>query len=339
MRETRVKLIDRDGLYHCMSRVVNNHFLFIEGSTKSSLIQLLKKVTKFCGVKLLNYAIMDNHYHVLIKVPKRPKKELTDKELFKKIETFYGKKHYNTLEAQFKLFSEVEESESFLLQKEEFKDGYFKRMYDLSECMKMFNHHSANWCEKHLEWEGKVWRDRFKSTLIQDIPYLKMLVSAYIDLNAVRANIVTDPKDYLYCGYREALLEDGEIRKSLQEIFGKDSWAECQEEYRVFLAQRMKAKFKPNQTPEDRERVKRFAKQVEEEGGELTMADYLKMYSKQILNARVLGDRSFMETIKQAVVGIGRSKLRRSRQVAIVFDVEGNREHNDTLTHGSVELN
>jgi hypothetical protein len=30
-------------------------------------------------------------------------------------------------------------------------------------------------------------------------------MSVYIDLNAVRAGIVKDPKDYRYCGYGEAV--------------------------------------------------------------------------------------------------------------------------------------
>ena len=31
------------------------------------------------------------------------------------------------------------------------------------------------------------------------------MVGAYIDLNAVRAGIVEDPKDYRFCGYGEAV--------------------------------------------------------------------------------------------------------------------------------------
>ncbi len=342
MRKNRVKLIDRDGHYHCMSRVVNNHFLFKDPITKEAFVALLKKTTAFSGVQLLNYAIMDNHYHVFIKVPKRPKKEMSDKELFQKIETFYGKKHPTTLRARMVLLAEIDESdpdtkEQALWEKEELRNSYFQRMYDLSECMKTFNQHTAKWCEKHLDWVGAVWRDRFKSTLVQNDPYLKMLVSAYIDLNAVRANMVTDPKEYKYCGYTEALLGDEQMQKNLQEIFGKESWKECQEEYRVFLAQRMKAKFKPNQTKADKERVIQFANEVEAKHGELTMGELLRLQFKHLMNARVLGDAAFVAEVRGMGSGVGNwVRKKGQRGIAALLSVGGNVVHADVVSQGGV---
>ncbi len=338
MRKNRAKLVDRDAYYHCMSRVVNNQMLFEDSSTKQVLTQILKKVMRFSGVKIMNYAIMGNHYHLFIKVPSRPKKEISDDALFEKIKAFYGDKHSNTEEA-FALLKIKDESEAFLIAKRKLRSDYWNRMYDLSECMKTFNHHAALWCMKHLEWEGTVWRDRFKSTLVQNNPYLKKLVSAYIDLNAVRANIVTDPKDYAYCGYTEALLENGEIRQSLQEIFGKESWEECQEEYRVFLAHRMKAKFKPNQTEKDREKLIKFANQVIEEHGELTIGDFLKMYSKHIANARVLGDKDFIEEVRRNGKGLMTSfRKKGQRMIAALMNLEENVLHADVFSQRETKV-
>jgi putative transposase len=42
-----------------------------------------------------------------------------------------------------------------------------------------------------------------------------LVVAAYIDLKAVRAGIVDDPKDYRWCGYGEAVAGDPVARRSL----------------------------------------------------------------------------------------------------------------------------
>ena len=42
-----------------------------------------------------------------------------------------------------------------------------------------------------------------------------MNVAAYADLNAVRAGIVKDPKDYRWCGYAEAVAGKRDARRGL----------------------------------------------------------------------------------------------------------------------------
>jgi hypothetical protein len=54
--------------------------------------------------------------------------------------------------------------------------------------------------------KGTLWEERFKSILIQGHSGNALAtVAAYIDLNPVRARIVSDPKDYRFSGYGEAM--------------------------------------------------------------------------------------------------------------------------------------
>ncbi len=57
-----------------------------------------------------------------------------------------------------------------------------------------------------------------------------LTMAAYIDLNAVRAGIVTDPNDYRYGGYGEACGGSGQAREGIGRIFAnyghKDSQCE-----------------------------------------------------------------------------------------------------------------
>jgi REP element-mobilizing transposase RayT len=50
---------------------VDRQFLF-GGTEKEHLVKLMKRYADFCGVRMLTYCVMSNHFHVLVEVPKRP---------------------------------------------------------------------------------------------------------------------------------------------------------------------------------------------------------------------------------------------------------------------------
>ncbi len=57
--------------------------------------------------------------------------------------------------------------------------------------------------------------ERFKSVLVEDQPSAVEAVTAYVDLNPVRAGLVKDPKEYRWCGYAEAVAGSELARKGL----------------------------------------------------------------------------------------------------------------------------
>jgi putative transposase len=48
---------------------------------------------------------------------------------------------------------------------------------------------------------GTLWEGRFRACLVQDVRYL-LNCHRYIELNPVRAGMVSDPSDYHWCSYR-----------------------------------------------------------------------------------------------------------------------------------------
>jgi hypothetical protein len=81
--------------------------------------------------------------------------------------------------------------------------------------------------------------DRFKSVLVEGKGEALRTMAAYIDLNAVRAGLVKDPKDYRWCGYAEALGGSRRAQRGLCKAIGKpvDGWqsAGAAEAYRSIL--------------------------------------------------------------------------------------------------------
>ena len=63
MRRSRVNLPDR--CYHLISRVAHRAF-FLDDGERTRLVDLVRRVSRFSGVKLLAYGVMSNHFHVFV---------------------------------------------------------------------------------------------------------------------------------------------------------------------------------------------------------------------------------------------------------------------------------
>ncbi len=78
------------------------------------------------------------------------------------------------------------------------------RMHDLGEFMKGLLQRFTQWLNRAHSRTGRLWEDRFKSLIVEDGVAAKT-ISAYIDLNPVRADMVKEPADYRWSSYGEAI--------------------------------------------------------------------------------------------------------------------------------------
>ena len=82
MRMARIKVAGESAVYHCISRVVGGQML-LDDLGKEKLTELLGRLADFCGVEVITYCMMSNHFHLLVRVPARV--ELSDAELLTKM--------------------------------------------------------------------------------------------------------------------------------------------------------------------------------------------------------------------------------------------------------------
>ena len=71
MRMARLKMKAEEGqagVYHCISRVVGGERL-LDDLCKEKLAEILLKLARFCGIEIITYCMMDNHFHLLLRVP------------------------------------------------------------------------------------------------------------------------------------------------------------------------------------------------------------------------------------------------------------------------------
>lgn len=236
MRTSRIKVspADRSSVYHCMSRTVNGAFLF-DDPAKETLRKHLWQIADFCGVRILTYTILSNHFHVLLLVPQAA--PISDQELLRRYSVLYPKP------SRFQQ-ARLEVIQSWLHSSHPEGELWRKRqlalMGDVSQFMKLLKQRFSIWFNRTHNRYGTLWAERFKSVLVEGQGKILETMAAYIDLNSVRAGLVSDPKDYRFCGYADAVAGNSRAQAGLQHLLGSEeggvpSWEQAQADYRLTL--------------------------------------------------------------------------------------------------------
>ena len=216
-RPRRFKTAERATIYHCVTRTVNGEFL-LDDVAKEVLRKQLHQLSAFCGVELLTYAIMSNHFHVLVRVPAQ--KAISDAELLRRYKILYPKPtKYAT--AQLEVLEKTLAENG--LAAEQLRKQWQARMGDVSEFMKAVKQRFSVWYNRSHGRYGTLWADRFTSVIVEGNRHCALqMMASYIDLNPVRAGLVEDPKDYRWSGYGEAESTGGAMVSGLRQVLANN---------------------------------------------------------------------------------------------------------------------
>jgi REP element-mobilizing transposase RayT len=275
--------------YHCLSRILERRFWF--GDTeKTYFLNTLRKLEQFSGVRVLSYAILDNHFHLLLQVPERPP-SLSIPDLLSRITALYGPE--TAMEVEERLNQAKKHRSTKWLEQE--INTYFARMFDLSTFMKELKQRFSQWFNRRKKRRGPLWEERFKSLITEDSAQALMTLAAYIDLNPVRAGICKDPKDYRWCGYGAALGGDAAAREGLRALaeamHQPSDWKTFSKEYRMHLfgigiQTEVRAGIDP-----------RKVKETWEAGGALSLPELLRCRVRYLSDGVAFGSRLFVENV------------------------------------------
>jgi putative transposase len=223
----RMRVTDRSACYHVMSRTVNGEFL-LGSLEKEVLRRMMWRMAKFSGIEILTYTVMDNHFHILLKVPeqkgwlKRFEGKEGEERFFEHLSLVYSKAfiaQFRNEITELRHRGEEDAAQALL--------GRFQQRFcDLSLFVKELKERFSRWYNKQNGRRGTLWMDRFKSVLVETGKALQT-IAGYIDLNPVRAGIVQDPAMYAWSGYGEAVGGSKRARRGLCKVLevAQDAWS------------------------------------------------------------------------------------------------------------------
>jgi REP element-mobilizing transposase RayT len=189
----------KPAIYHCISRVVDRRFVFGDGE-REAFRMFLRMQENFTGCRVLTYCVMSNHFHVLLEVPPVPEDGFSDELLLKRLGALYSEAFVDGVAKELKI-ARKEGDEAMVA---EIHARFTYRMHDLSEFMKTLLQRFTRWFNREHNRRGTLWEERYKSVIVES-GVAARTIAAYIDLNPVRAGMVSDPGDYRWNSYGEAI--------------------------------------------------------------------------------------------------------------------------------------
>lgn len=183
--------LDDTPYYHCVSRCVRRAYLCgddpVSGQNfnhrRQWLVTRIKQLSAQFAIDVCAYAIMSNHYHLVLFVNQDKVRNWSDAEVIRHwtalfprnaaiIETL--RNNAKSRKAQKQLVQQVQ--------------LWRERLADISWFMRCLNESVARKANKEDDCKGRFWEGRFKSQALLDEKAL-VTCMAYVDLNPVRAGI------------------------------------------------------------------------------------------------------------------------------------------------------
>ncbi len=321
----------KPAIYHCVSRIVNRDFV-LKREEREQFVRLMRFYARFSQVDVWTYCVMSNHFHILVEVSAPPDcggDSWSDERLFDHLSTIYGERKLAELRCELNHYREQDNDAAA----EAFRRKFFARMWNLSEYMKIVKQCFTQWFNRKHGRRGVLWEERFKSELVED-GHAARRVAAYIDLNPVRAGIVTDPKNYRWSGYGAAMGGVKEARVGLLKVMSEEAatrmndqrasaelsgWSEVARRYRLALFEDGEEGERDRRKKRTGIPARRVAKVIAS-GGRLNEADLGWCQTRYFLDGVAIGFREFVDMNYEATRGyfggVRRSGARRMRRIS-----------------------
>ena len=187
--------LDDTPFYHCYVRCVRRAFLCGEDQVtgnnfdhrKQWLVSRLRFLSSVFAIDICAYAVMSNHYHVVLHVDKQRAENWTKQEVVERwLQLFKG----NMLILRWRKEADKMTQEE-IDKAEEIIEQWRARLYDIGWFMRGVNEKIARMANEEEKCKGRFWEGRFRSQVLLDDAAL-LSCMAYVDLNPIRAAIEND---------------------------------------------------------------------------------------------------------------------------------------------------
>ncbi|WP_223671309.1 transposase [Kangiella shandongensis] len=224
MTVARSRLIDINSTpyYHITCRCVRRAFLCgVDNYTgkdyehrRSWIEDKLFELTSVFAIDVAAYAIMSNHYHLVLRIDKEQAEAWSTREVLERwTQLFNG----SMVAQRYLAGAPLGEAELEVLG--QLVDEYRQRLMNISWLMRILNESIARMANKEDNCKGKFFEGRFKSQALLDEAAL-LSCMAYVDLNPVRAKMAKTPETSDYTSVQARIQQ--EPSKALLPFIGNE---------------------------------------------------------------------------------------------------------------------
>ena len=206
-RSTYVKE-GQEGVFHCFCRCVRRAFLCgfdpvtqrDYSHRKTWLVDRLRQLAAIFAIDVCAYAVMENHYHTVLRTRPDLVASWSDREVATRWLTLFP--HYSRKKD--KAEPPTDKQISALVHNRERIAELRKRLSSLSWFMGRLNEFIARAANKEDDVKGRYWESRFRCLALLDDAAIAACM-AYVDLNPIRAGLASTPEESDFTSIQERM--------------------------------------------------------------------------------------------------------------------------------------
>ncbi len=193
--------------YHIMSRCVRRSYLCgtdvqtgqCYEHRRQWIEDRIRLLSTVFSIDILSYAIMSNHYHIVVKIDALSPKEWSADEVIQRWLCLYKGPF---IVQKYLKGNALSNAEQLLI--DDIVEDWRTRLANLSEFMQLLNQAIARQANKEEQCTGRFWEGRFKShPLLSEESLLTAM--AYVDLNPIRAKMADSPESSEHTSIKERI--------------------------------------------------------------------------------------------------------------------------------------
>ncbi len=185
--------------YHVVSRCVRRAYLCGQDAHTGRSFEhrrgwieaRIRQLASVFTIDVAAYAVMSNHYHIVLKLDVERAQALSDDEVLTRWTKLFSGPLLVQRYLHPQLRADLEEAERERVR--QWVYAYRQRLCDLSWYVRVLNEGIARQANKEDGVKGRFWEGRYKSQALLDEEALLMAMS-YVELNPIRAGIAETPE-------------------------------------------------------------------------------------------------------------------------------------------------
>ena len=193
--------------YHCVSRCVRRAFLCGKDDHSGQsyehrrqwIEERMRLLAETFALDICAYAVMSNHYHVVLHVDSERADAWNDTEVIRRWHQLFSG---HLLTQRFLAGESLLKAEQHIVT--ELATLWRARLLDISWYMRCLNEAIARQANEEDGCTGRFWEGRFKSQALLDEKALAACL-AYVDLNPIRAGLAKTPETSAHTSIKERI--------------------------------------------------------------------------------------------------------------------------------------
>lgn len=218
MSSSNNRIVEPMTYHHLMSRIAHRVYFMTE-DVRNDFIEMIRRAADFCGIKLVSWCIMTNHFHLLVYLP--PREQLSEDEILRRYGVLKGRVRLAGLESELAAIRKNPEGGEAKVRVR--LDAITRPMYSIGEFMKIIKQWMTQEYNRRNSHVGTLWEAVYRDVVVLDKPSELGKRAGYIHLNPIRAAITADFADYPWSSLTALRKGDDVALAGMRLIYGEEA--------------------------------------------------------------------------------------------------------------------